>query len=746
MSRSAPMVNAFNAGEFSPALEGRTDLAKYPHACKLIENFLLLSQGPAQRRGGSRYVAPVKNESNRGWLVRFEFNATQAFILEFGDLYVRFYTDHGYVLNVGVPYEIVSPYAIADLTNADGSCALQFVQSGDVVYLAHSSEAVKAYTLTRFANTNWVFAEYAPNQGPFLEENGTTTTVIASATTGAITLTASAATFVATDVGRLVRLQVQNLNVKPWEAGKVYAINDLARFDGKTYKALTAATSGSAPPTHEQGNAFDGQAGVQWAYQDAGYGIARITAFTSNLIVSATVIQDAANGLNQIPADAVANASTRWRLGAWSATSGYPSSVTFFLNRLHWGFGLRWAASVPNDFANMSQDFFGETTIDAAIVEQVQAQDVNAIEWMEGVDRLVIGTGGGEFVVGPQTTNEAYGPGNISIVKQSKQRVRAVQPVLAGNSVVYVQRAGRKLLSLDYVIERDKFASTDLAVLAERITRTGIIATAFQGEPHQIVWCLLGNGKLIGFTYNQEQEVTGWHRHPIGGSGFVESIASIPAPDGNREELWLIVRRTINGATHRYVEYFERPWEGPDQDGTEGDDQADAFYVDSGLTYDGASTTTITGLDHLEGETVQILADGAVQPDKTVSGGAITLTRSASKVQVGLQAIARLVPMRLEGGNPEGTSQGKLSRITDLVIRFVDTLGGKAGLMGRTLDAISFRSPSTLMGSAEAIRSGDFHMTFPGDWERDEFLEIRQEQPLPMTVAALMPNKNSSPT
>jgi hypothetical protein len=563
MSRSAPMVNAFNAGEFSPALEGRTDLAKYPHACKLIENFLLLSQGPAQRRGGSRYVAPVKNESNRGWLVRFEFNATQAFILEFGDLYVRFYTDHGYVLNVGVPYEIVSPYAIADLTNADGSCALQFVQSGDVVYLAHSSEAVKAYTLTRFANTNWVFAEYAPNQGPFLEENGTTTTVIASATTGAITLTASAATFVATDVGRLVRLQVQNLNVKPWEAGKVYAINDLARFDGKTYKALTAATSGSAPPTHEQGNAFDGQAGVQWSYQDAGYGIARITGFTSTTIVSATVIQDAANGLNQIPADAVTNASKRWRLGAWSATSGYPSSVTFFLNRLHWGFGLRWAASVPNDFANMSQDFFGETTIDAAIVEQVQAQDVNSIEWMEGVDRLVIGTGGGEFVVGPQTTNEAYGPGNISIVKQSKQRVRAVQPVLAGSSVVYVQRAGRKLLSLDYVIERDKFASTDLAVLAERITRTGIIATAFQGEPHQIVWCLLGNGKLLGFTYNQEQQVTGWHRHPIGGDGFVESIASIPAPDGNREELWLIVRRTINGATHRYVEYFERPWEGP---------------------------------------------------------------------------------------------------------------------------------------------------------------------------------------
>lgn len=745
MSRSSAILQAFNAGEFSPSLEGRTDLSKYPQACKLIENFLLLVQGPAQRRGGSRYVTPVKNEANRTWLIRFEFSATQAFVLEFGDLYVRFYASHGYVLNLGIPYEIVSPYSAANLTNADGSCALQFVQSGDVLYIANAYGTLIQRTLTRLANTNWVFAAYQPNQGPFGAENAGTTTLQASAVSGAITITASANTFAVTDIGRLVRLQSQNLTVAPWETNKAYALNDLARFDGKNYKVTNAGTSGTSPPVHEQGTALDGKGAVTWRYQNAGYGIARITGFTSATQVSATVITDTINGLNELPADVVSTTTTRWRLGAWSDTTGYPTAVTFYKNRLHWGAGLFMWASVPNDFANMSGDFFNEITIDAAISEVVSAQDVNGILWMKGLDRLVIGTGGGEFIVSPLTTNLAYGPGNISIDKQSEKRTRAVLPNLIGAALVFVQRAGRKLLSLNYSLERDKFLSTDLTVLAERMSRSGIITTAYQGEPHSILWCVLSNGKLLAFTYDQEQDVMGWARHPLGGTdAVVESVASIPSPDGTREEIWLIVKRTINGATRRYVEFFEPAWEGPDQDGTGSDDQEDAFYVDSGLTYDGVATTSITGLAHLEGEVVQILADGAVQPDKTVSGGAITLTRAAAKVHVGLQFISRLVPLRIDAGAQDGTSQGKLKRISKLISRFIDWLGGRTGQHDGTLDPLSSRRPATPMGTAEPFRSEDVIMTFPGKWDRDQYIEIRQDQPLPMTISGVFPIMNTS--
>jgi hypothetical protein len=786
MAKASPVLTAFNAGELSPTLDGRVDLAKYANGCKRIENCLVLVQGPAQRRGGTPFVAEVKDSSKRVWAIKFEFSATQAFLLEFGDQYVRFFTaDHEPVTVSGVVawsnafaytvgslasrlgvnyycilahtnqqppnatywypltgdiYEIPSPYALADISNADGTCALKTEQSGDVIYIANQKRTYAVRKLVRFADTTWRFLSYSPNQGPFLEQNDTTTTLIASASTGSITITASADVFAATDVGRLVRIEVQNLDIKPWETNTAYTANDLARFGGKTYKALNTKTSGTSPPVHEHGTAYDGKDGVQWQYMDSGYGIARITAFTDAQHVTASVIVDEPNGLAQMPANVVSTATKRWALGAWSDTTEYPASVTFWSSRLWFAGKQRYWASVPNDFENMAGDFFGETALDNAIWEQLQAQDVNDILWLAGADKLIIGTGGGEFVGDKITSTDPVGPGNFQALRQAKRRVRAVQPVAVGTSLLYVQRAGRKLLSFNYSIEIDRYSATDLAVLAERITRGGIIDMAFQGEPHSILWCVLSSGKLLSFTYDRDQDVVGWVRHPLGGNGFCEAVAVTPTSDGTAEQVWICVKRTINGVTRRYWEYLHRSWEGPDDDGTPGDDQEDAFYVDCGITYDGTATTSISGLDHLEGETVQVLADGAVQPSKVVTGGAITLDRAASVVHVGLQFDSRLVPMRLEGGSQLGTSQGKTKRIDGLVIRFLDTLGGKMGMYGGRMDDISTRNPATPMGSPPPFFSGDVVCDFPGDYDTDALIEIRQDQPLPMTVVAIMPN------
>jgi hypothetical protein len=697
-------------------------------------------------------VQPIKDQTNRAWLIKFEFSATQAFILEFGHLYVRFYTLDGVLLSGGVPYEIVSPYALADLTNPDGSCALSVEQSGDVLYIANQYRTYAPRKLTRLGTTNWTFSIYQPNQGPFLEQNDpstSTTTVYASASTGSVTLTASAALFAATDVGRLVRLEIENNDISTWEVHVAYNTNDLVRFDGKTYKALNSATSGTNAPVQEHGTAYDGKStsGVQWQYQDAGYGIARITAFTDSTHVTASVVVDTKNGIRQLPANVVTvtYATTRWSLGAWSATTEYPACVKFFRNRLFWSGKLRFWGTVPNDYENMAGDFFNEITDDCAIWLQLTAQDVNNILWMQSMKRLIFGTGGGEFSFGEASTSQPLSPTNYKIDPETKKRVRAVAPLLVGSSLLYVQRAGRKLLGLDYQLQNDSFVPTDLAVLSDRITRTGIIATAYQGEPYSIIWCVLSNGKLVGFTYDKDQEVTGWHRHPIGGNGFVESVCVVPSVDGSRDEVWLIVQRTINGATKRYVEFMERPWESADEDGTGGDPQEDAFYVDAGLTYSGTATTSITGLNHLEGQTVQVLGDGAVQPSQVVTGGAITLARAAGTVQVGLGAPCRLVTMRLEGGSQDGTSQGKLKRIDKLVVRFLDTALGKCGLFGGKLDDIGARDPSTPMGQAQPFASRDVTVDFPGDYETDARIEIRQDAPVPMTLAAIMPRVRTYP-
>jgi len=734
-------------------MQGRSDIAKYANACALLENFIPRVQGPITRRGGTHYAAAVKDSADRTWLVRFEFSATQAWVLEFGDLYVRFYTNRGQVeSSPGVPYEVVSPYALADLTNPDGTFALKIVQSGDVLYIANQYRTYAPRKLTRLAATSWVFSTYAPVNGPLLERNSGTTTIYASAATGSVTLTASAATFASTDVGRLVRLDVQNYDVEPWETNKAYALNALARYDGKTYKVTTAGTSGTSPPIHEQGKAWDGKGAVQWEYQDSGYGIVKITSYTSTTVVDGTVQTDSASGLNVLPADVVgvAKATKRWHLGAWSSTTEYPATVTFFQERLWWAGRQRVWASVPNDFENLAGDFFGQTTLDSAIWSQLQAKDVNDILWMEGDTALVIGTPGGEFIGREITTTQALGPSNFKITRNGKRRVRAVQPVEVGSSLVFVQRAGRRLMSMNYRLEDDRFGSADLAVLAERMTRDGIIDMAWQAEPFAVIWCVTATGKLLGFTYDQDQDVTGWHRHPIGGDGEVESVVSIPAPDGLGDDLWMIVKRTIDGATARYVEWMGRPWEGQDNDGSGGDAQADAFYVDSGLTYDGVPADVMSGLGHLEGEEVQILADGAVHPARTVSGGSVTLNSECSVVHIGLGFSSRMVTNDLEAGGSAGTSMGKSSRIYRASVRFVDTLGGKIGKPAEdladasTLDEIPTRTPSDPMDSAPPIFSGVRDITFPGDWDREKRVEIRQDQPLPMTVAAIMPRLHSN--
>lgn len=789
--KASPILNAFNAGELSPLIDGRTDLAKYFSGAKLVRNFLGTVQGPVVRRGGTRFVSAIKTEANRAWLIKFEFSATQCFYLEFGGSYVRFYTNHGQLLVSGVAaysgatnyvlgdlvvqgginyycilatvgnappnatywypltgaiYEVPSPYALADLTNADGSCALQIEQSGDVLYIANSKRTYAPRTLTRYANTNWRFATFAPIDGPFLENNTSATRLSVSTNTGG-TLLASAATFVPTDVGRLVRLEADSFDTRPWETAKAYAVNDRVRSDGKTYVAMTAATSGTSPPVHQRGTAYDGLTGVKWLYENAGYGVALITAYTDSTHVTCAVSLDSDIGLYNFPGEVVtvSGSTARWALGAWSATTEYPASVAFFRSRLFWAGRQRLWGSVPDDYTSYTPDFFNEVRADSAIARILSAREVNDILWMIGADKLVLGTSGGEFVAGEISTADPLGPANFEIKRQSTRRARAVRPITAGTSEIYVQRGGRKLMSLNYALESDKYASIDLAVLADRITRTGVAAMTYQAEPHSTIWVALVNGTLLGFTYDLDQQVTGWHPHALGGTSVVvESVAAGPSPDGTREELWMIVSRTINGSTHRYVEFMERSWEGPDEDGVGGDSQANAYYVDCGLSYSGAAATVMSGLSHLEGQSVQILADGATHPNKTVSGGSVTLDRSASVVHIGLPFVSRLVPMRFEAGGGSGSSQGKIRRIHKLVIRFLDTLGGKAGKYKGKLDELSRRAPGTPMGQPSPIFSNDHEMEFPGDYDFDSFVEIRQDQPLPMTISAIMPRMVAS--
>jgi hypothetical protein len=255
----------------------------------------------------------------------------------------------------------------------------------------------------------------------------------------------------------------------------------------------------------------------------------------------------------------------------------------------------------------------------------------------------------------------------------------------------------------------------------------------WQQEPELLLWFVHADGRLIGLTYDRANATVGWHEHSLGGSGIVESITAIPS--GAEDQVYLSVKRTIDGSTVRHIVYLKSLYFN--------DDVADAFFVDSGLTYDGGATTTITSLNHLEGETVTILADGAAHADKTVSNGTITLDRSASKVHVGYGYSSSLETLRMEAGAEDGISQGKIKRIHGVTARFFQTVGAELGPDTDNLDRLPFRDSSMAMDEAVPLFTGDKEISFPSGYDNDAKIVIRQTQPLPMTILAIMRRSNT---
>ena len=734
MAKASPILENFNSGEMSPLLAGRVGFDKYPNGASILENFIPTTQGPNQRRAGTRFVYQVKDSVKKVLLVPFEYSVTQAYMLEFGDYYVRFYTwdavtkVRGILTSGGVPVEVVTPYSEADLRYADGTPRLRYVQSGDFLYLAHSGYQPRI--LKRLSATSFLLSLFEAAGGPWKSLNDTATTVYASAETGSVTLTASAAIFQAVHVGSLFYLESRDLNaISAWEVGHTVAVGERARSDGKTYEALNASKTGTSRPVHTEGALFDGNpTAVQWQYRDAGYGYVRITAFTNSTTVTATVI-------DRLPSQVVGSglATTRWAYGEWSSVEGWPSDVAFFRERLWFGRGQTLWGSVSADFTDYSPKTYGQVTADMAITVTLVSGKINDVQWLAADRDLVAGTAGGEFAIGELTNGEPLGPANKRSRILSTFGSRAIPPIKNSEALLFVQRSGLKARETYYDFGSDGYKSSDTTVLAEHITASGIVQMAFAADPDQVVWSIRADGTLLGFTWNNEQAVRGWHRHPIGGSGIVESIAVMPAAEGDRSELWMVVRRTINGVTRRYVEYLERPYR-------IGDSQASQFYVDSGLTYTGAATTTISGLSHLEGQTVSVLVNGAPHPNVVVTSGAITLQIPATTAQVGLPCPARYRSMRLEAGAQDGTAQGKTKRIHKCVLRLLYPGGGKYGaLNGGPMDYLMLRLSTAAMDQPAPLFTGDKVVPWPDGYNTDAYVGFEIDQPVNAVLVAIMP-------
>ncbi|MCR1002040.1 MAG: hypothetical protein NQ081_05365 [Enterobacter cloacae] len=751
MPSTSPAINSFNAGEFSPLMMGQTDFQKWRNGSKKLLNFIPRSQGPAERRGGTYFVSEIKNSSNKVWLAKFEYNTTQAFILEFGPGYVRFYSDHGVALNgTGTaPLEVVSPYTAADLTNDDGAFGLSMVQSGDVIYICTHTGNKPPYKLSRLSNTNWTLAalDFSTSNGPFENINSDKTIVVSTdqwrpySSTGATrpdgtpttsslcTITANSPIFNSNHVGSLFYIEAVASGYDSWQSGKPFTTGTVAYSDGKYYEAMSDGTTGTVQPTWTSGVHRDGAGntteGVQWRYAST-WGVVQITSVTSSTVAVGKI-------MSELPRAVTAKSTYAWAYGAWSNDVGYPTKVAFYKSRLCFSGRNKLWFSVSSDFENFTPMSDGyQVQADDAINVQIEADSTNAIQWLASSSSLLIGTAGNEFSCSPSTTTSSFGPDNIQIIQESRYGSKGVNTIIVGDTVLFVQRAGRKVRAVTADYQSGTYSSVDLSVIAEHITASGIIDFTWQQEPDYVVWVLLNSGELVGLTYNAEQEVIAWHRHDVG--GVVEAVSSIPDPSGDRDDLWMVVRRTINGVTKRYVEYLHASWDAYNES------LSDAFYVDCGLSYSGAATTTLSGLGHLEGKTVSIMTDGAVHPDRVVASGSVTLDWPASKASVGLPFTSELVTLPIEAGGTAGTAQSKIKRVSEMAIRFVNTLGGKAGIEGGNyLDTIPSRDYHDLMDQGLGAFTDDRKLTMPSFYDTNACIRVVQDQPLPMTVCAMYP-------
>jgi hypothetical protein len=726
MARVSSIVTNFQSGELSPRLEGRIDLQKYANGVQQLTNMLVFPQGGATRRPGTYYAGSSKS-NGKVRLIPFEFSDEQAYVIELGANYMRFYTDGGLLVSGGSAVEVATPYSVTEIFE------LNYTQSADVIFFAHKNH--EPAKLTRTTATSFTFSDITFTDGPYLDENLTDTTLYASADTGTVTITASADLFTSADVGRLIRFrEVLEVTYDEWAAGTSYANNEFVRYDGHVYKQVTGSTqtSGNTPPVHTSGTETYGA--IDWEYRHDDTGYAKITVFTSATVVTA-VVQEDDGGISVLPHNVVgsSNATKKWSLGAFGGDQGFPRAVAFYEERLYYagttGQPQTIFGSVTADFENHTPG----TEDDKAINVTIASDQVNVIKHMIQGRFLQILTSSAEFTLSGGTGTQPVTPTNVNVLRETTFGASNVRPVRAGSSTIMVQKGQTKVKEITFNLDVDGLTGRDLTVLAEHLARVGLDDMTWQQEPELVLWFVRSDGELLGLSYDPQNNTIAWHEHTLGGTGVVESIASIPS--GSEDQVYLSVKRTINSVETRHIVYMKPIYFGADV--------TDAFYVDSGLTYSGSATTTISGLDHLEGETVQILADGAAHADKTVSSGSITLDRSSTKVHVGYSYNSVVKTLRMEAGADDGVSQGKIKRIHGVTVRFLDSVGAEVGPDANNLDRIPFRDSSMAMDEAVPMFDGDKEIFFPSGYDNDARVLVRQTQPLPMTILAIMRRSNT---
>ena len=667
---------SFNGGEVSPEFYGRLDDAKFQAGLGLCRNFVVLPHGPAQNRAGTELVRPVKDETKRTRLLRFTFSAEQTMVLEFGEGYFRFHTQGGTVLDGAVPYELAHPYTEAQLFD------VHYVQSADVVTLVHPDHPPRE--LRRLGATNWQLVN------------------IAFATIAPAPPVVSAVAFVPSGT---VNLRVYRYVVTGLKGGQESVLPMFAACSNNlnTADAYNTISWTAAPSAVDGYNIYRQESGV-WAF------IGQVDGSTLSL-----TDEGIAADVSRTPA---------MQRNPFNGPGNYPSTVTYFEQRRAFAASRNapqtlWLTRSGTE-SNMDVSF--PVRDDDAVTFRIAAREANAIRHLVPLQDMLAMTQSAEWRVAEDIT-----PSSIKVRPQSFIGASSVEPLVVNSTLVFASARGGHVRELGYSNDAGGYTTNDMSLRATHLFDDYTLVDSAQSKaPVPVCWFVSSNGRLLGVTYIPEQSIAAWHWHDTAGGAF-ESIAVVA--EGEEDVLYAVVRRTINGQTRRYVERMaSRKTQLPTA--------ADGFFVDAGVRYEGDPITSLSsGLSHLEGETVSILVDGAVQPAQRVSSGSVSWPVAGSKVIVGLpiEADLRTLPFAIE---VQGYGQGRRKNITEIWLRLFESRSVLAGPGPNKLYEMKPRINED-MGSPPDLISGEVSLRVAPEWQNDGALFVRHDQPLPITVLSM---------
>ena len=719
MSLVPMILTNFTSGELSPRLSGRVDVAKYFNGCQVLENFLVHPHGGVTRRSGMRYVGDAASHASPSALLSFEDAQGKAWVLEFGEDaagqgILRFFYDGGRVLDAeGAVLQLDTPYAAAHLSG------LRAVQDRQELILTHPLVAPQA--LSRTAQGGFALAALELTQAPAAWGEGNWPAlcclhedrlVFAASPSEPFTLW-----FSRTSGHRDFRLCTREVPLSGWDDFEIADGSGDSRADGRAGDTFLLLSGDS----FSQGSALCGD-----VFDEEQNSSPRYYRYAGQRIITAS------------------SGSLRATFRDAPSSSAEIESVRLADGALNAGFWEEFAVGV-----RIEADSGSDPLDDDGLEITLSAQQGGRICFLAPRDKLWIGTTCGEWTVSGSSLGAPVTPGGVKADRQGTSGAAQLSACAAGHATLFVQRSGRKVREMAYRFESDAYTSRDLTLLSSHVAAPGLIQLAFAQEPDPVLFCVRADGVLVAMTYLPDQDVCAFSR--IVTDGAVEALCVVPSDAQGRDELWLVLRRSVpdeNGAPvdRRFIETLDPAFSEDAQSA------AEAFFLDAGLSYSGEPVTELTGLGHLAGRSVQVLADGAVLPERVVSvDGSITLPRAASRVHAGLGYTSVLRPMRLEYSGTRGSSQTRTKRITEVSVRLHRSLGGKVGpggapasaaggmTGGGNLEPLLYRTSADPMDGPPALFTGDKAVRFPQGWGTEGVLTVVQDQPLPMTVLLVAP-------